>query len=207
MNKDLEMSSDKNTEFKSELDDKNNTTVSHKKGRAYFLLTDEEYKKVFEELSDKYPKLFIKDRVLIMKKGIHRDIFDDSGLRFSKTMIRKFLQLYSEKMKYRELHIENTPRYDLEGKKVGAVTKEDVESLRRQQEEIKKVIAAKRGKQQKLKNNKGALENKGTHNSKESNTNPIKDRHNIVKKAVANQDNSGNIKSSNTTKPKLGLKL
>ena len=66
---------------------------------------------------------------MYLKKGVNQDIFNDTELKFSKTVIRKFLKLYTEQKKYVELHIENTPRYDLEGNKAGLVTKEDVESL------------------------------------------------------------------------------
>ena len=56
-----------------------------------------------------------------------------------KAQCRKFLKLYTEQKKYVELHIENTPRYDLEGNKAGFVTKEDVESLAKKLQEIKKL--------------------------------------------------------------------
>jgi len=119
-----------------------------KEAKNWHLLSPEDYNKVFDCLSKKYPKLFIKDEVFILKKGVHRDIFNDTELEFSKTVIRKFIKLYTEQKKYIELHIENTPRYDLEGNKGDFVTKEDVESLAKKQEEIKKQIALK--KSQKL---------------------------------------------------------
>ena len=71
---------------------------------------------------------------------MNHDIFNDVELKFSKTIIRKFLKLYTEQKKYVELHIENTPRYDLEGNKVGFVTKEDVESLAKKTTRNKKAI-------------------------------------------------------------------
>ena len=86
-----------------------------KEVKNWHLLSPEDYNKVFDSLSKKYPKLFIKDKVFVFKKGVHRDIFNDTELEFSKTVIRKFLKLYTEQKKYVELHIENTPRYDLEG--------------------------------------------------------------------------------------------
>ena len=185
MNEHVEMSLDKNTEFKSELDDKNNTIVSHKKGRAYFLLTDEEYKKVFKELSDKSPKLFIKDRVLIMKKGIHRDIFNGGELEFSKTIIRKFLKLYTGQVKYIKLHTENTARYDLDGNEAGFVTKEDVVGLAKKKEEIKKQFALKKIKKAaKKKFDDANKENKPKNNSEKS-----------------------EAENTNSKKPKLGLNI
>ena len=113
------------------------------KQNDWHLLSPEDYNKVFDVLSQKYPKLFIRDKSFIFKKGIHRDIFDNGGFDFNKTVIRKFLQLCIEKKEYRDLHVENTPRYDLEGSKVGIVTKEDVELYAKTQEEIKKRIEQK----------------------------------------------------------------
>ena len=115
-----------------------------------------------------------------MKKGIHRDIFNNGGFDFNKTVIRKFLQLCIEKKEYRELHIENTPRYDLKGNKAGIVTKEDVELYAKTQEEIKKRIEQKRS-------NKLARE----------------------KNLVKISDQGVKLKSTNTncSKPKLGLKI
>ena len=41
------------------------------------LLPPEDYNKVFDVLSHKYPKFFIEGKVFIFKKGIDRDIFND----------------------------------------------------------------------------------------------------------------------------------
>jgi len=117
-----------------------------KKTSRWSLLSPEDYNKVFDYLSNKYPKLFIKTEVFVFKKGVNHDIFNDTELKFSKTVIRKFLKLYTEQKKYVELHIENTPRYDLEGNEAGFVTKEDVESLAKKRQEIKKQLAAKKSK-------------------------------------------------------------
>ena len=78
----------------------------------------------------------MRSKVFIFKKVIHRDIFNDEELKFSKTIIRKFLRLYAEQKEYVKLHIENTVRYDLEGNEAGIVTKEDVESLAKTQEGV-----------------------------------------------------------------------
>ena len=105
-----------------------------KEAKNWHLLSPEDYNKVFDYLSKKYPKLFIKDEVFVLKKGVHQDIFHDTELEFSKTVIRKFLKLYIEQKQYAALHVENTSRYDLEGNEVGLVTKEDVESLAKKQD-------------------------------------------------------------------------
>ena len=112
----------------------------------WHLLSPENYNKIFDSLSQRYPKFFMRGKVFIFKKGIHRDIFNDEELKFSKTIIRKFLRLYAEQKEYIKLHIENTARYDLEGNEAEVVTKEDVESLAKSQEEIKNQIALRKSK-------------------------------------------------------------
>ena len=156
-----------------------------KKTSGWYLLSPEDYNKVFDYLSNKYPKLFIKDEVFVFKKGVNHDIFHDTELKFSKTVIRKFLKLYTEQKKYVELHIENTPRYDLEGNEAGFVTKEDVESLAKKRQEIKKQLAAKKSKKLEQK--------KYNKTSKESKSN--------------NQDSKPESVSTNNHKSKLGLNI
>ena len=156
-----------------------------KKTSGWYLLSPEDYNKVFDYLSNKYPKLFIKDEVFVFKKGVNHDIFHDTELKFSKTVIRKFLKLYTEQKKYVELHIENTPRYDLEGNEAGFVTKEDVESLAKKRQEIKKQLAAKKSKKlEQKKYNKTSKENKSN-----------------------NQDSKAESVSTNNHKSKLGLNI
>ena len=140
------------------------------KAKKWHLLSPEDYDKVFDSLSVKYPKLFIKDVVFLFKKGLHQDIFNGGELEFSKTMIRKFLKLYTEQAKYIKLHTENTARYDLDGNEAGFVTKEDVVGLAKKKEEIKKQFALKKikkaakkkfddaNKEGKPKNNPGKIE-------------------------------------------------
>jgi sRNA-binding protein len=156
-----------------------------KKTSGWYLLSPEDYNKVFDYLSNKYPKLFIKDEVFVFKKGVNHDIFNDTELKFSKTVIRKFLKLYTEQKKYVELHIENTPRYDLEGNEAGFVTKEDVESLAKKRQEIKKQLAAKKSKKlEQKKYNKTSKERK-----------------------YNNQDSKVESVSTNNHKSKLGLNI
>ena len=52
----------------------------------------------FDELSKHYPKLFIKDKPLLLKIEIHRDIFTDYKLSVSKREVRKFLHRYVNKI-------------------------------------------------------------------------------------------------------------
>ena len=155
------------------------------KSKKWHLLSPEAYDKVFSALSLKYPNLFIKDKVFVLKKGLHQDIFNSSELEFSKTVIRKFLKLYTEKAKYIELHIENTPRYDLEGKEAGLVTKEDMVGLAKKKEEIKQQFA--------LKKKKKSVKKKFDDANKEG--------------KPKNSSEKLEAESTNSKKPKLGLNI
>ena len=149
----------------------------------WHLLSPENYNKVFDVLSQRYPKFFMRSKVFIFKKGIHRDIFNDEELKFSKTIIRKFLRLYAEQKEYVKLHIENTARYDLDGNEAGLVTKEDVVGLAKKKEEIKKQFALKKIKKAaKKKFDDANKENKPKNNSEKS-----------------------EAENTNSKKPKLGL--
>ena len=151
----------------------------------WHLLSPENYNKIFDVLSQEYPKLFIKDQVLILKKRLHRDIFNDGRSNLSRTVIRKFLTLYSRQSKYRQIHIENTVRYDLNGNKAGIVTKEDVGFIYKNTLITKKQIAHKKSKGQEQNfNDKINKENK--FNNKSSTLKSI---------------------NSNDNKPKLGIKV
>ena len=155
------------------------------KSKKWHLLSPEDYDKVFSTLSSKYPNLFIKDKVFVLKKGLHQDIFNSGELEFSKTVIRKFLKIYTEQAKYIVLHIENTPRYDLEGQEAGLVTKEDIVGLTKKKKEIKKQLALKKKKKSVKKKFDGA--------SKEG-----KPKNSSKKLEAAN---------ANGKKPKLGLNI
>lgn len=119
-----------------------------KKTKRWHLLAPEDYNKVFEILSYKYPKLFIEGKVFIFKKQIHRDIFNDDNSNLSRTVIRKFLTLYSRQIRYRQIHIENTRRYDLKGNEAGIVTKEDVKFISQNSVRKKKQNSLKKSKEQ-----------------------------------------------------------
>ena len=155
------------------------------KAKKWHLLSPEDYDKVFDSLSVKYPKLFIKDLVFLFKKRLHQDIFNGGELEFSKTIIRKFLKLYTGQVKYIKLHTENTARYDLDGNEAGFVTKEDVVGLAKKKEEIKKQFALKKIKKAaKKKFDDANKENKPKNNSEKS-----------------------EAENTNSKKPKLGLNI
>ena len=98
------------------------------------------YNKVFDELSKYYPKLFIKDKPLLLKVGIHSDIFKEYKLSASKGEVRKFLHGYVNSRVYQALHIENAVRYNLQDEESGIVTKEHIDLMAKRKEERKKRI-------------------------------------------------------------------
>lgn len=115
----------------------NNKTTTTKQGKKnYFPL----YNKVFNELSKHYPKLFIQDKPLPLKVGIHRDIFREYKLSVSKREVRKFLHRYINSKKYQERHIENAVRYNLLGEESGVVTKENLDLMFERKEEKKVLV-------------------------------------------------------------------
>ena len=129
----------------------NNKTTTAKQGKKnYFAL----YNKVFDELSKHYPKLLIKDKPLLLKVVIHRDIFKDCKLSVSKREVRKFLYCYVNSKTYQELHIENAVRYDLLGEESGVVTKENLDLMAKRKEERKKMISTEKLEKEKAKKDK-----------------------------------------------------
>jgi sRNA-binding protein len=159
--------------------------------KRWHLLPPEDYNKVFDVLSHKYPKFFIEDKVFIFKKGIHRDIFNDGRSNLSRTVIRKFLTLYSRQSKYRQIHIENTVRYDLKGNEAGVVTKEDVEFIS-QNTAIKK-------KQNMLKKSKGEerAAKSSTEYKPDNKANKQKPQFEMIRKSTARPKLGLNFKAKN----------
>jgi sRNA-binding protein len=146
------------------------------------VLNKEEYKNVFDILVDRYPKLFIVDKPLLLKVGIFYEIPEELKVEVGKTKLRKFFQIYCTKIGYDKLHILGADRYDLNGEKCDVVTKEHME-LR------KKVIPNKNKNLKKIESNVETL-----HDT--TKINPIDG------KEVVN----GRVKSINK-KPKLGLRI
>ena len=115
-----------------EINDKK--TVTAKQGKKNYFAS---YNKVLNELSNHYPKLFIKDSPLLLKVGIHRDIFKDYKLSVSRREVRKFLHCYVNSKTYQNLHIENVIVYDLLGEESSIVTKEHINLMAKRKEERK----------------------------------------------------------------------
>jgi sRNA-binding protein len=177
---------------------------SNKKKKQHYVMLPEKYDNAFEELSSKYPKLFIKDKPKVLKIGIDKDILADSDLKMSQTQLRKFFKVYISSKGYRELHVENSLRYDLEGNEVGVVTKENIEALKRRAEETKKYREVMRLKKKKMYENKLSEKNKIQNNSGD-NKDKAKNME-VAEPPYITNNNVGNFKDSNNKKPKLGLK-
>ena len=142
---------------------------------------------------------------MILKKGIHRDILNNEQLEFNKILIRRFIKLYTEKKEYRELHIEDAVRYDLEGNKVGKVTLEEVENIKKMEEDIKKSREEKNIRQMKGVINLLPEANKRQYTKDKFNRN--KDQYNKKSRIRprATVENIGNIKEVGNNKSKLRL--
>lgn len=89
-----------------------------------YILAKEEYKQIFFELVDKYPQLFIRNKPLLLKIGIHQDIVADGKISINKTKLSKFFYVYCKKKEYGKLHVKGGVRYNLKGEESGFVTKE-----------------------------------------------------------------------------------
>ena len=85
------------------------------------LMSQEEYKKLFDELCIKYPKVFDSNnkRVRILAIGIHRVIRNELG--WSAKTTRNFFAIFCNAKKYKKTRIKGAKRYNLSGKIVGEV--------------------------------------------------------------------------------------
>ena len=177
------------------------------------IISTQKYEEALNELSAKYPKLFNKEEVKLLKVGIRQDIIGAGGLTITKSQLSKFLKVYCTGREYKKLHIENAKRYDLEGNESGVVTKEHIEGLIKVREEAKKKWGLKKqkkiewAKKQKEKNNKTKDERNSTSKNQKSSSHSKTNTDTKVVKPDVTQDNVGNIKSTNSSKPKLGLKI
>jgi len=192
----------------------NKTKVKNKKSN---IISPEKYEETHNELSSKYPKLFNKQGIKLLKVGIRKEIIANGNLTISNSQLTKFLKVYCTSNKYKELHVENAKRYDLAGNELGVVTKEQVEGLVKLKEEAKKKRELKKQrrqewtKKQEEKNNNAKVESKNASKEQKSSCHSKTNKDTKVKKSTVTQDNIGNIKSANhttnSTKPKLGIKL
>ena len=181
--------------------------------QKYNIISTQKYEEVLNELSVKYPKLFNKEEVKLLKVGIRQDIIGAGGLIITKSQLSKFLKVYCTGREYKKLHVENAKRYDLEGNESGVVTKEHIEGLIKVREEAKKKWGLKKqkkiewAKKQKEKNNKTKDERNSTSKNQKSSSHSKTNTDTKVVKIDVTQDNDvANIKSTNSSKLRLGLK-
>ena len=177
------------------------------------IISTQKYEEALNELSAKYPKLFNKEEVKLLKVGIRQDIIAAGGLTITKSQLAKFLKVYCTGREYKKLHVENAKRYDLEGNESGVVTKEHIEGLIKVREEAKKKWGLKKqkkiewAKKQKEKNNKTKDERNSTSKNQKSSSHSKTNTDTKVVKIDVTQDNDvANIKSTNSSKLRLGLK-
>ena len=161
------------------------------------IMPTQKYKEVLSELSAKYPKLFNKEEVKLLKVGIIKDILMDYNLTISRLQLRKFIRIYCSNNKYRELHKENAKRYDLNGNESGVVTKEHVEGLAKHREEIKNKWELRNKKHKEwLEKQKKKESSKKDRDSSDKNENQ-----------GIRENNKGNISSVHSGKTKLSIKI
>lgn len=170
---------------------KNTEKSAPKKKKNWHIMPPEQYNEVFEELSTQYPKLFIKDKILLLKVGLHKDIFEEYKLTVTRGAVRRFFKLYTGSKKYRELHIENAIRYDLEGNESGVVSKEHIELAAQRKKDIEKQREAKKT---------AAFERKKQNNKKGEHKNADQAQE---KKPLNSTDSKLKMHGE---KPKLGIK-
>jgi hypothetical protein len=104
---------------------------SAKSGRQ--LLSREQFKETLSYLREQYPNCFTQPPKLLAL-GIHHELMEaeekkggrDDASKLSRTMIRKFLQIYTRLGSYRALHQAGAERVDLFGAISGKVTAEEV---------------------------------------------------------------------------------
>ncbi len=97
-----------------------------------------EYRIILNFLIRKFPLVFGWKNVVVLKVGILNDILEhDIGI--SRNKLNNFLQAYCNKRLYRELHVEGTARYDLNGNEAGVVTKEHVEGKQANLEKARQI--------------------------------------------------------------------
>ena len=99
-------------------------------------LSAAEYKEIFNKLHKLFPKLFNKNKILLMKKGIFTDLIKCESVEIQQDKLRKFFKIYTDKKAYQMLHLKvGESRYNLCGEVQGKVSKDEVYALRYQRKE------------------------------------------------------------------------
>ena len=88
------------------------------------------YDQILKEVQITYPAAFTNDeeKVVPLKIGIYKDILKDAALMnklsITRTSLRRFMFCYVSRLCYLNKLLAGNPRYDLNGKQIGEVSKE-----------------------------------------------------------------------------------
>ena len=127
---------------------KDRKTVTVKQGKNHYFTL---YNKVFDELSRHYEELFIQNELLLLKLGIHINIFKKYKLSVFEKEVEKFLHRHIINSKtYQAL---NVVRYTLLGEESSIVIKEPINLMAKREEERKKRIGTEIIEKEKVKSN------------------------------------------------------
>jgi sRNA-binding protein len=109
--------------------------------------TSTKNKEILAALQVNYPKDFPANEIKLLKVAIHSDIKKEAKLEVSNKEVSRFFYWYCNTKDYVALHLENAPRYDLQGEKMGLVTSEQIEAKNKEiakiKERIRKIIKSK----------------------------------------------------------------
>lgn len=92
------------------------------------MIPREEIVKITEYLQSHFPKAFPVEGIVVLKKGINKDIHEKgvlSIINISQTKLKRFLALYTKSFRYLKAFNAGAHRYDLEGNITGQVTLEE----------------------------------------------------------------------------------
>lgn len=155
------------------------------------MLSKEEIVKIREQLQKHFPKAFQDDGVVILKKGINKNIYESGVLNeVSQTKINRFLAIYTKRFKYLKAHKAGANRYDLEGNISGEVTAKE--------EEYAKAITSHKNLSKETPSNKGKSLQEQVKQEKSD-----KDNSDDLKNAESKSKFTGTLKLNFSTKLSL----
>jgi hypothetical protein len=100
-------------------------------------ISQDEYAQVLSILVGQFPKAFSYSGVKILKKNIHKDLIQQTGL--DKRLIKGFLYRYCNLSSYINAHTEGAARYDLEGSEVEYISDQEVKNKDREEKVVGKL--------------------------------------------------------------------
>ncbi len=89
-------------------------------------LSKEKFNEILQYLIKEFPNTFSMKKPKMLKIRIHRDLKEKTNL--SANILKHFLSKYCRSKAYKAEHLENAPRYDLEGNIVGHITEQEVKN-------------------------------------------------------------------------------